>query len=90
MRLTTCFRDIECSPQGHLLFINNNDKPGLVGAVGTVLSDANINIAAISLGRESQDGVASSIVNIDGEISEEVIEKLKNTEGVLYIKELTI
>lgn len=82
--------NIECIPEGNLLFINNRDKPGLVGAIGTLLAKANVNIAAISLGRESQEGIASSVVNTDSEVSKDVIEELKNTEGVLMIKALKV
>ncbi len=82
--------NVECTPEGDMLFINNTDKPGLVGAIGTALAEANVNIAAISLGREAQDGIASSVVNTDGEVPQEVVEKLRNIEGVTYIKELKV
>ena len=82
--------NVECSPVGSMLFIRNKDKPGLVGVIGQVLSEAGVNIAAISLGRESQDGLASSIFTIDSELSDSVLEKLRNTEGVFSIKALNI
>ena len=56
-----------------MLFIHNADKPGLIGAIGTILAEANINIAGISLGREAQDGVAVSVVNVDSEVPEETV-----------------
>lgn len=80
----------ETIPEGNMLFINNNDKPGLIGIIGMVLAEAGINIAGITLSRESQDGVAISVVNVDSEIPDKVIEKLRNNKDVLYVKLLKI
>jgi len=81
---------VEAAPRGYMLFINNNDKPGIVGAVGTILAEENINIAGITFGRESQGGLAISVVNVDSEVSQSVIEKLKKTKDVLFVKFLKI
>ncbi|MBU0467489.1 MAG: phosphoglycerate dehydrogenase [Candidatus Omnitrophica bacterium] len=81
---------VEAVPDGNLLFINNNDKPGIVGAVGTVLAQENVNIAGITFGRESKGGLAVSVVNVDSEVSEETIKKIKNTKDVLFVKLLKI
>ncbi len=81
---------IEAIPQGHMLFINNNDKPGIVGAIGTILASNNINIAGITLGRENQQGVAVSVVNVDSEIPEAVIEKLRQTKNILFVKTINV
>lgn len=81
---------VEASPQDYMLYINNNDKPGLIGAIGTILAGSNINIAGISLGREAQDGVAVSVVNVDSEVPESVIKKLKDTKDILFVKLLKV
>lgn len=81
---------VEATPNDYMLFINNADKPGLIGAIGTILADAKINIAGISLGREAQDGVAVSVVNVDSEVPDDVIEKLRATKDVLYVKLLKV
>ncbi|MDE2027204.1 MAG: phosphoglycerate dehydrogenase [Candidatus Omnitrophica bacterium] len=81
---------VETVPQGHMLFINNNDKPGIVGAIGTLLAAENINIAGITLGREDQHGVAVSVVNVDSEIPESVIEKLRKTKNILFVKAIKV
>lgn len=81
---------VEAVPDDYILFINNADKPGLIGAIGTILAEAKINIAGISLGREAQDGVAVSVVNVDSKVPDEVIKKLKATKDVLYVKLLKI
>ena len=81
---------VEAIPDGHMLFINNNDKPGIVGAVGTILAAENINIAGITFGREKQGGLAVSIVNVDSQIPEPVIEKLRATKNILLVKTVKI
>lgn len=81
---------VEAIPDGYILFINNNDKPGLVGALGTILAEANINIAGITLGREAPGGLAISAVNVDSEVPEAAIKKLKGTKDVLYVKLLKV
>ena len=81
---------VEATPNDYMLFINNADKPGLIGVIGTVLAEANINIAGISLGREAQDGVAVSVVNVDSKVPDEAIEKLRATKDILSIKLLRV
>ncbi|MDE1921392.1 MAG: phosphoglycerate dehydrogenase [Candidatus Omnitrophica bacterium] len=81
---------VETVPQGHMLFINNNDKPGIVGTIGTLLASENINIAGITLGREDQQGVAVSVVNVDSEIPESLIEKLRHTQNILFVKAIKV
>jgi D-3-phosphoglycerate dehydrogenase len=81
---------VEAIPDGHMLFINNNDKPGIVGAVGTILATENINIAGITFGREKQGGLAVSIVNVDSQIPESVIDKLRQTKNILLVKTVRI
>ena len=81
---------VEAIPDGYMLFIHNNDKPGLVGAVGTILAEGRINIAGISLGREALNGEAVSVVNVDSVVPEETMLRLKKTKDVLYIKLLKV
>ncbi len=59
-----------------MLYINNEDKPGLIGGVGQVLGDASINIANFHLGRGDGSDEAVALVEIDQEASADVIKKL--------------
>ncbi|MBF0385520.1 MAG: phosphoglycerate dehydrogenase [Candidatus Omnitrophica bacterium] len=81
---------VEAVPEENMLFINNNDKPGIVGAVGTILAEAKINIAGITFGREKKGGLAISVVNVDSEVPEKTIEKLKSTKDILFVKFLKV
>jgi D-3-phosphoglycerate dehydrogenase len=77
---------VEAIPDGYMLFITNNDRPGIVGAVGTILAQDNINIAGITFGREVPGGLVISVVNIDGEVSEKALGRLRKTKDILSVK----
>ena len=81
---------VEVKPEGTLLFYSNIDKPGMVAAVGKVLSEAEINIAGLSLGRLEAGKEALSIVNVDNEIDEKVIKKISEIEGVKNVYSVQI
>ena len=77
---------VEAIPDGNIIFINNNDKPGIVGAVGTVLAREKINIAGITFGRETLGGLAVSVVNVDSDVDPKVIKEIQDTKDVLFAK----
>ncbi len=81
---------LEVKPEGHLLFYSNIDKPGMVAAVGRVLAEAKINIAGLSLGRLEAGKDALSIVNVDNEIDESVVNKISELEGVKNVYSVQI
>ena len=56
----------------YMLFLTNNDKPGVIGDVGTTLGKNDINIARMQFGREGEGGIAVSVVSIDSPASKEV------------------
>lgn len=81
---------VEAVPSGDILFIRNSDVPGIVGAVGSALGNAGINIAYITFGREKQGATAVSVVNVDGPVPQSVIDGLKNTKGIQFVKMLKV
>ena len=75
-------RDMEVTPKGAMLFIENVDVPGVIGRVGTLLGNRDINIAAYLLSRENQNGKAFAVIRIDNSIKEEDITELRNLKEV--------
>jgi D-3-phosphoglycerate dehydrogenase len=71
-----------------MLFINNQDKPGFIGALGTMLGEANINIATFHLGRQSEGRDAIAIVGVDQFVPERVQQALRELSHVRYVKVL--
>jgi D-3-phosphoglycerate dehydrogenase len=69
-----------------MLFINNSDKPGFIGALGTLLGEANVNIATFHLGREDAGADAIALVGIDQPPSDAVLASIKDLPQVRYAK----
>ncbi len=72
----------EVRPEGHLLFYRNVDRPGMVAAVGALLAEAGVNIAALALGRTEPGGVALSALSVDEPIPNAVLRQVEALEGV--------
>ena len=81
---------VEIVPDGDLLFIYNNDKPGVIGNIGTLLSKNDINIARMHFGRETSGGRAISVVTIDTPTTPQIIEKIKRLPNILSVKQITL
>jgi len=81
---------VEISPSGEMIMIQNWDKPGIIGNLGTLLGKHNINIAAMTFGREKPGGKAITVLNVDSPVSAEILDKIKKTENILAVKILRI
>ncbi len=79
---------VEIFPEGELLVISNNDKPGLIGNIGSLMGDNNINIARMHFGRQKQGGKAISVVSVDTPVSKAVLSKIKKLPNVLSVKQI--
>lgn len=77
---------VDAVPCGHMLVICNHDKPGVMGALCTLLGRFNINIAAMSLGREQPGGEAVVILNVDSIVSREVMEQIRSLDNIWEAK----
>ncbi|MBY0564292.1 MAG: phosphoglycerate dehydrogenase [Hyphomonadaceae bacterium] len=71
-----------------MLFINNSDKPGFIGALGTLLGDAQINIATFHLGREAEGQDAIALLGVDQIVSDDVLARIRTLPHVRYAKVL--
>jgi D-3-phosphoglycerate dehydrogenase len=80
--------DMEASLGKHMLYVTNQDKPGFIGALGTVLSKAKINIANFNLGRDAAGGDAICLVEVDSIIPAAVIAEIQALPHVVQAKEL--
>jgi len=67
---------MEAALAPNMLFITNYDKPGLIGALGTILGDNDINIATFHLGRHEAGGDAIALIEVDGTPPEDVIKAI--------------
>ncbi len=69
-----------------MLYVNNEDKPGLIGNLGKLLGDAGVNIANFNLGRNDAKNDAIALLEIDQEISKDVCEKIGKLPSVKQVK----
>ncbi|MAR57275.1 MAG: phosphoglycerate dehydrogenase [Rickettsiales bacterium] len=81
---------LEAALNDNMLFIANEDKPGMIGGVGKILGDAQINIANFHLGRREESGAtdAVALVEIDQEATPEVIKAISQLESAQQVKAL--
>ncbi|KAI9030370.1 D-3-phosphoglycerate dehydrogenase [Hyaloraphidium curvatum] len=79
---------IEAEVSKHMMFVRNEDKPGFIGRFAGVLGDAGVNIATFALGRDKPGGSALAIVQVDGEVPDEVIQKSRQLPGVKQSRRL--
>jgi D-3-phosphoglycerate dehydrogenase len=77
---------IDVEPVGRFLITYHDDRPGVIGKVGSTLGEANINIAALQLGRDAPRGRAVMIVAVDEEVPEEVRLRLGQIDGMSEIR----
>jgi D-3-phosphoglycerate dehydrogenase len=82
--------DVEIVPSEHMLFFSNNDKPGLIGSIGTTLGQHHINIAGMQFGREKPGGNAVSILRVDSPVDDELLSELKNLPNVVSVKSVRL
>lgn len=77
---------VEAAPLGFMLVIDDIDRPGIVGTVGTILGENKINIAAMTFGRESSGGKAITVLNVDSTVSQKVIDEIKKNKNVKKVR----
>jgi len=78
--------DVEIVPEKNILVYRNEDKPGVIGRLGTVFGANNINIASFALGRHKEEKIALGVVTVDNEVPQDVVTSIKNMEGIIDVK----
>jgi len=77
---------VEIPTSGTLLLLNNADKPGIVGHLGTLLARHKVNIASMSLGRDTAGGRALTVLSLDSEPPQAVLDELKKDHDISNVK----
>jgi D-3-phosphoglycerate dehydrogenase / 2-oxoglutarate reductase len=81
---------LEAVPEGYVLLLHNQDVPGVVGRVGTLLGENAINIAGLELGREHVGGMALSLFHVDDPVPDAVLQALRTHPSVVSAKLLKL
>ncbi|MGA9982376.1 MAG: ACT domain-containing protein, partial [Acidobacteriaceae bacterium] len=86
--------DIEAPLQGTLLTIRNKDVPGVIGRVGTILGEHQVNIANFALGRsnghDAAPAIALAVVQVDGQVTEAVLRELRAVPAIVGVRLVTL
>lgn len=75
---------------GHLLLIRNEDRPGVIGNIGTALGKNNINIASIKVGRDREGGTGMTLLSLDVPLPQGMIDVMSKFPHVLSVKQLDL
>ena len=77
--------NVETTPQGRFLFVENDDRPGIVGMIGTALGGASVNIANMALSRTADRSRAVTVIEVDTEPPVKLLETLRTTPGIIRV-----
>jgi D-3-phosphoglycerate dehydrogenase / 2-oxoglutarate reductase len=79
---------VEAELEGEMIYIVNEDTPGFIGRLGTLLGEEGVNIGTFSLGRREAGGEAVALVSVDGHIGPDLVQRLQALPGVKTVKPL--
>ena len=79
-------QSVEIPVTGTLLLLNNADKPGIVGLLGMLLARHKVNIASMSLGRDTAGGRALTVLSLDSEPPPAVLDELQKDTDISNVK----
>ncbi|MEQ9503597.1 MAG: phosphoglycerate dehydrogenase [Deltaproteobacteria bacterium] len=82
---------VEVVPEGRLLLTHHHDRPGMLGRIGTILGDNDVNISRLALARSSADSdVAKAVFSIDGVVPEAVLKTITEIDGIDWAKPIDL
>jgi D-3-phosphoglycerate dehydrogenase / 2-oxoglutarate reductase len=81
---------LDALPTGDMLIVSNDDRPGMVGRIGTAIGAASVNIAYLSLGRDRSGGHAIAVFNLDSPVPDDLLRQIETIDGVLWAERVTL
>jgi len=79
---------LDVIPEGHMVLVYNNDRPGVIGNIGTTLGSSGINIARLHLGREKVEGKALVVLSTDSMVTDDALKQLRELPHVISITKI--
>jgi D-3-phosphoglycerate dehydrogenase len=77
---------VEIVPEGVLFIMNNKDRPGIVGYLGTLMGKHNVNIASMSLSRDKSGGQALTVLNLDSVPPPELLQEIQRDQDISNVR----
>lgn len=81
---------VEFPAQGHLFLTSHRDRPGVIGRVGTLLGQSDVNISFMHVGRRSPRGEAIMVLGTDEEIPHPVAQTLGSGDDIEWVKAVSL
>jgi len=81
---------VDVETEGHVLLISHHDKPGIIGRVGTLLGNNNVNIATMKVGRKVIGGEAIMVLGVDKDLPKQVLKDLNSLPELNSAKEIRL
>jgi D-3-phosphoglycerate dehydrogenase / 2-oxoglutarate reductase len=82
--------DIDMAPAEYMAFFRYEDRPGVIGKVGTILGEAGVNIASMEVGRREAGGLALMGLTVDSPIPEEALEQIVEAVGTKSARSIVL
>jgi D-3-phosphoglycerate dehydrogenase len=80
---------VEADLAGHMLYVVNEDAPGFIGRLGTLLGESGVNIGTFHLGRRSAGGEAILLLSVDEAVDADLIARVRQLAGVKTVMGLS-
>jgi D-3-phosphoglycerate dehydrogenase len=81
---------VEVPPAPHMLVVRNDDRPGMIGVVGTALGEAQVSISSMAVGPSHTANTALMVLSTDGPTPESTIDRLRAADGISDVHRLTL
>jgi len=81
---------VDLIPEGNLIIMDHTDQPGIIGKMGSVLGNANVNIATMQVGRNELGGKAIAFLGVDQIVDKETLEELRQVKGIQNIYQVKL
>ena len=81
---------IEAIPHGHMLVTRNRDVPGVIGRIGTMLGEHEVNISRFHLGRRERGGEAMAVIETDAPLKKETLDELRSFDQVISARQIEL
>jgi D-3-phosphoglycerate dehydrogenase len=80
---------VEVPPSPHMLVVRNDDRPGMIGIVGTELGTSGVSISSMTVGPSSNGNTALMVLSTDRQVPDATFEHLRETDGIVDIHRVT-
>ena len=81
---------LEMPPAPHMLVVRNDDRPGVIGVVGTVLGDAGLSVSSMAVAPDQGTGTALMVLSTESPCTDEVLAKLSSNDGIAAIHQISL